>query len=208
MSVKKWNCTEKCKPISEREIDSILSLKADFEGPVEAVREALDLCDEGCPYGHHDKQVYSCPVPRKGHPIVCHNGMECTSKMRILRAVSTYFPLLRRLTALVYTALRSHNLISAIDGALSVGDFHKLLEVTDCHTFDSLIIINVDSRYEQCVAAPTDLRQPDLEDKLLSTHIGLISKFEKEIYDFPEHVCCSCERLHQRKALIVGFLQI
>ena len=103
--------------------------------------------------------------------------------------------------SLVYTALRSHKLISAIDEALSAGDFHKLMEVAGIQTFESLIHIDMDSRYEQCAA--TDLRQPDLEDKLLSTHVVLISKFEKEIYDFPENVCCSCERLYQRKAVSV-----
>ena len=41
---------------------------------MEAVREALDQCDVGCPNGHYDKQVYSYPVPRIGHPIVCHNA--------------------------------------------------------------------------------------------------------------------------------------
>ena len=32
---------------------------------------------------------------------------------------------------------------------------------------------------------------------LTIAHAALIAAFEKEIYDFPEHACCSCERLHQ-----------
>ena len=45
------------------------------------------------------------------------------------------------------------------------------------------------------------LRQPHLESQLLITHAELITRLEKEIYDFPEHVCCSCQRLHQRKCV-------
>ena len=43
------------------------------------------------------------------------------------------------------------------------------------------------------------LRNPNLESPLLITHAKIIKDFEKEIKDFPEHACCSCERLHQRK---------
>ena len=32
---------------------------------------------------------------------------------------------------------------------------------------------------------------------------ALISAFEKEIDDFPEHACCCCERLHRRKSVSV-----
>ena len=47
------------------------------------------------------------------------------------------------------------------------------------------------------------LRQPNLEEQLLVTHAKLITKLEKEIEDFPEHVCCSCERLFQKKSVTV-----
>ena len=35
------------------------------------------------------------------------------------------------------------------------------------------------------------------------THAALITELEKEIDDFPEHVCCCCERLNQRKSISV-----
>ena len=35
------------------------------------------------------------------------------------------------------------------------------------------------------------------------THAKLITELEKEIEDFPEHVCCSCERLFQKKSVTV-----
>ena len=45
------------------------------------------------------------------------------------------------------------------------------------------------------------LRQPNLEAQLLISHAELISQLEDEVQGFPEHACCSCERLHQRKSL-------
>ncbi len=45
------------------------------------------------------------------------------------------------------------------------------------------------------------LRQPNLQSQLLSTHAHLITQLEKEIDDFPDNACCSCERLHQRKSV-------
>ena len=41
----------------------------------------------------------------------------------------------------------------------------------------------------------------NLESQLVIMHAHMISKLEKEIDDDPEHACCSCERLHQRKTV-------
>ena len=38
---------------------------------------------------------------------------------------------------------------------------------------------------------------------LAIAHAALIAAFEKEIYHFPEHTCCFCEHLHQRKSVSV-----
>ena len=37
--------------------------------------------------------------------------------------------------------------------------------------------------------------------KLLTKHAQLIADLEKESEDDPEHVCCSCECLYQRKSV-------
>ena len=39
------------------------------------------------------------------------------------------------------------------------------------------------------------------ESELLLTHALFITQLEKEIDDFPEHTCCSCNQLHQRKSV-------
>ena len=42
--------------------------------------------------------------------------------------------------------------------------------------------------------------------ELVIAHAALIAGYEKEIDDFPEHVCICCERLHQRKSVSVDSL--
>ena len=81
---------------------------------------------------------------------------------------------------------------------------NALMELTKVDDFDTLLNNDVESSYEQCTdSADADsmLRQPHLESQLVITHAGLISRLEKEIDDFPELVCCSCEGLHQRKSV-------
>ena len=38
---------------------------------------------------------------------------------------------------------------------------------------------------------------------LAIVHAAVIAGFEKEVNDFPVHVCVYCERLHQRKSVSV-----
>ena len=84
VQAKMWECSKQCKPLSEFEVNAIVSFKAAFNQPVEKVRQALAECDMGCPYGHYTKLVDTLPVDLKGHPIVCYSGGYCTSNLRIL----------------------------------------------------------------------------------------------------------------------------
>ncbi len=91
-----------------------------------------------------------------------------------------------------------------IDKALLAGDFRVLMEITNVVTFESVLSNDVQSSYELCtasVSADSVLRRPHLESRLLIAHAQLISQLEKEINDFPDHACCSCDRLHQRKSV-------
>ena len=45
------------------------------------------------------------------------------------------------------------------------------------------------------------LVKPGVENQLLVTHAKLIAQLEKEIDDYPEHVCISCQCLYQRKSV-------
>ena len=75
-----------------------------------------------CPFGHYSKRVESFPVDLRGHPIVCYNCELCTCVLRILRAASTNFPVLRKFLAHVTTALSAHRGVCDIDDALKNGN--------------------------------------------------------------------------------------
>lgn len=67
----------------------------------------------------------------------------------------------------------------------------------------SLPSCDVDEKYEYLKSSDLPLRKPTLETELSSVRAALIAGYEKKIYDFPEHTCICCERLHQRKAISV-----
>ena len=58
-----------------------------------------------------------------------------------------------------------------------------------------LISIEFDAVYEMPVDDVDEIQ--DVESSLLLTHVQLIADYDKELDDHAEHVCCSCERLHQ-----------
>ena len=203
----KWECCSECKPITDAEVDTILTLKAAFEKPLQEVRHALDECDSGCPNGHYCKVIEFSSVGLKGHPLVCSSGSGgCQSQLRVLRAAATHFPVLRQFLHDVHSAIRSHMCVFEIDKALCSGSYQRLMQTTNVDKLDALLSNDVSSSYEQSTdtkCADSALRHPNLETHLLITHAGLIDELEKEINDFPEYICCSCERLHQRKSVTV-----
>ena len=182
------------------QVVSIVTFRAAFELSVEEVRQALANCDLGCPNGHYTKLVGSLPVYLKGHPIVCYSGDSCTSNLRILRAVSTHYPVLRRFLANVTGALSAHRTVCDIDHALKNGNHKHLVKITGV---ESILSYDVDEKYHKLKSSDLALRRPSLETELAIAHAAVIAGFEKEIYDFPEHACICCERLHQRKSVSV-----
>ena len=203
---KKWQCHKECRPLSVSEVDAILDFRSCLELSVEEAREALAKCDLGCPFVHSTKLVGSTPVALKGYPIVCYTGDSCTSTLRTLRAASTHFPVLRKFLVHVTTALSCHKIVSSIDGALLCGNYKKLMHITDVKKVELLLGNNIAERFQQLNVddCPHSLfKSPTLEMDLAIAHAALIAAFEKEINDFPEHDCCYCERLHQRKSVSV-----
>ena len=203
---KKWQCHKECRPLSVSEVDAILDFRSCLELSVEEAREALAKCDLGCPFVHSTKLVGSTPVALKGHPIVCYTGDSCTSTLRILRAASTHFPVLRKFLVHVTTALSCHKIVSSIDSTLQCGNYKKLMHITDVKKEELLLGNNIAERFQQLNVddCPHSLfKSPTLEMDLAIAHAALIAAFEKEINDFPEHACCCCERLHQRKSVSV-----
>ena len=112
---KKWERSSECKPVSDAEVDAILELKVAFEMSLQDVRHALDHCDGGCPNGHYTRLT---PLTSKAIPW-------CV-QLRVLRAASTHFPVLRKLLREVHSAITNHKCVFEIDKALCTGNYEKL----------------------------------------------------------------------------------
>ena len=178
-----------------------LYIAAAFQKPMRELRCALESVGSGCPNQHYTKYVDNT-VQLKGHPLVCSNDGGCHSKLRILRSAATHYPVLVTLSHHVYRAIGAHVGVQMIDRALSIGDFHTLMEITKICDFETLLSIDINTSYEQCTeAADSVLIHAGVENKLLIEHAHLITQYEREIDDYPEHVCCSCECLYQRKSV-------
>ena len=91
------------------------------------------------------------------------------------RSLSTHYPVLRNFLHGLFSGMKSQMYVATTDNALSAGDFHSLM----------------------------DLEFPNLESHLLTTYANLMIDLDKEIDDCPEHVCCSCECLQQRKSVTI-----
>ena len=92
------------------------------------LRQGLNRADSGCHNNH-----YKCSKSGRelaGHPPSCITS-GCDSKLRILRAVSPHYPMLRRFLQHLYEAIRNHKLIDSIDCALKQGDFQSLCNTED-----------------------------------------------------------------------------
>ena len=111
---KQWQCTNECKDITPSEELAIINFQQAFECSIQEVRRTLDNCDE-CPHTHYTKTSESFVIDRKGHPLVCSIDSGCKSKLRILRAAATHYPLLRKFLHDVYTAIRNHMFVREID---------------------------------------------------------------------------------------------
>ena len=113
----KWQCCSQCKPLTIAEVNAIVTLKEEFQKCIKEVLHTLQVCDDGCPNEHFSKSVETSPnndiylhcyaVDREGHPLVCFNDSNCVSKLRILRAASTHYPLLRNFLHALYNAIKS-----------------------------------------------------------------------------------------------------
>ena len=142
--------------------------------------------DRGCT-NEHDPQ-------KNGHPGHEDDGT-CKSKLRILRAASPHYPMLRTFLRNIYQARNYDDAVSLIDQALSEGDVDALIKIateSDQNNEKSDVAQIFSSRYDKS-DSDINLRDPDLEVKLLRENVNLIAEFQKEISDQNEHVCVAVE---------------
>ena len=160
------------------------------------MRKVLDKCDE-CPNNHYIKIHDSVSTPLKGHSHLCYTGEECQSKLRILRAASTHYSVLRSFLLAVYSALYSHKSIANIDQALHTGDVEHLMKVTQLEKYDALFTSKVSSAHDSLdsPAYNSELRRARLEVHLQIQYASTIAQYENKVLDFAQYVCCSCNIL-------------
>ena len=211
-----WKCSSKCKPLTDKEIGVILDFKSGFGTDMKDVRKLLDKCDDDCPNTHYQKVVHfhdECPnseivhfnsVELKGHSLLCFTGDECNSKLRILRAASTHYAVLRSFLHAVYDAIRNHKRVAHLDAALHSGDSTYLMRACEIDSYESLLSNEVQSTHQLSVyELDSPLRKPNLEYELQTTHARIMALYDKDVHDYYKHPCCSCCMLFKRKSVSV-----
>ena len=132
-----------------------------------------------------------------GHPLPCYQvDSGCPSRLRILRAASTHYLLLRQFLGLVYTAYKNHKMVHDIDVALCEGDFSKLFQVFGIQErhFGMLLKGNADNSCRTDIIDQADdsteqadtLQQPNLPDIESDLHIKYAHLISKQLADHPE----------------------
>ena len=90
--------------------------------------------------------------------------------------------------------LKGHPIPCASGDCSSPLEHLQLLLFTESDNETDKSHLQTNSKFMQAVT-------PGLEAKLQVQHAPVITQFEQEVRDDPEYGCCSCERLHQRKAV-------
>ena len=137
-------------------------------------------------------------IDQLGHPIYCELP-ECSSPLRVIRAASPHFPVLRTFTRLLYKARKCHMTILAIDSALASGNIDELIPFMGMK--DNLSDLFSEDGVEHAVVSEDHLSSGlgCIERDLKVTHADLIAELQSKFNDDAEFACCSCERLFQRK---------
>ena len=148
--------------------------------------------------------VHYNSVELKGHSLLCFTGDECNSPLRILRAASTHYAVLRSFLHAVYDSIRNHKRVAHLDAALHSGDFTYLMRACEIDSYESLLSNEVQSTHQLSVyELDSPLRKPNLEYELQTTHARIMTLYDKDVHDYYKHPCCSCCMLFKRKSVSV-----
>ena len=118
----KWKCTKECKLISHRQINAIVACRAKLDKTIKKPYTFYHLM-----IVHYVKRLWDndteSTVQCLGHPLICHyDDSGCTNVLRILRAASVHYGVLRKFLCQLYAAIRNTSQIHQIDDALKNKD--------------------------------------------------------------------------------------
>ena len=115
------------------------------------------------------------PYNIKVTPLVCFlDNSECCSQLRILRAASTHYPVLRKFLHHIYTAIMHHMYVYNIDLALRTGDYALLLQLTEIDSLETLLLDVMAVPDASTTTTTTTLRWSGLESQLQIDNAELI----------------------------------
>ena len=109
----KWKCTNECRKLTSEEVELVVRTKSLFLMSIEDLRAGLDGLDSGCSHVHTDitLKLHSGFIEQLGHPIYCELP-ECSSPLRVIRAATPHFPVLRTFTRLGEGGLSHVNIVT------------------------------------------------------------------------------------------------
>ena len=196
----KWKCTNECRKLTSEEVELVVRTKSLFQMSIEDLRAGLDGLDSGCGHVHYDVtlKLHSGFIDQLGHPIYCELP-ECSSPLRIIRAATPHFPVLRTFTRLLYKARKCHMTILAIDSALSCGNIDELIPFLGLKAKFSDLFSEDGVEHAVVSEDHSSSGLGCIERDLKVTHADLIAELQSKFNDDAEFACCSCERLCQRK---------
>ena len=196
----KWECSSECRQPSQEEIEVICTTKSLFKMSLDKIRQGLDKIDRGCTLVQQAQATISDTPdngeqPRvselHGHPISCEM-LSCTCPLRVIRAASTHYPMLRRYLWLLYSVRKHHRAVARIDKALSSGNVQEVVHTLG---FADLSLVFSEDGSEDAVFVE-DHSVPGLgsiENYLLISNADVIAELQARWKDDPEFPCCSCE---------------
>ena len=192
-----WKCHAARRPLSDEEVDTVVSLREAFNQPMAEIRHIIHTYDDGCLNTHYDRVTDNRPLPRLGHPLVCHIDSDtCKSKLRVVRNGSVHYPVLGSFLNLLNRARASSTTIDKIDCALSTGDFEQLMLLTGTKDFQQVLDIEESMSYQmsrqETRLATSKLRDPNIEAKTLLKHATSLAEFQKAVDGQATIACISC----------------
>ena len=194
----KWKCTNECRKLTSEEVALVLRTKSLFQLSIEDLRAGLDGLDSGCSHVHTDITLksHSGFIDQLGHPICCELP-ECSSPLRVIRAATPHFPVLRTFTRLLYKARKCHMTILAIDSALSCENIDELIPFLGLKAKFSDLFSEDGVEHAVVSEDHSSSGLGCIERDLKVTHADLIAELQFKFNDDAEFACCSCERLCQ-----------
>ena len=184
----KWHCTDRCKPLLESDVSSIIEVRRYFDEPIKELRKHLDACDN-CPNNHYMTRSVHVEEIDQVHEYDFSDNANVTVIVKKDENGLENF----------YVARNAHLTIDIIDSSLADGDIAQLVKLkisqADETEFDNVYNAINDGEKDD------PFRIPNLDTVLYFQYSDAIDEFKRALSDQAVNACCSCERLLRKKSV-------